>query len=83
MAQYMAKQSSVIRKDINGNIPAAPKDRQATVAEWIRQKAEAHRSTSMFEQVFCFEKQKETLLPLIEEELGLHPAHSGGRPSGY
>ncbi|HLP41736.1 MAG TPA: hypothetical protein VK465_09540 [Fibrobacteria bacterium] len=83
MAQYMAKQSSAIRKDIN-EVKQDMQERQANVAEWIRQKAEAHRSTSMFEQVFCFEKLKDQLLPLIEEELGLHaePAgiHSSSRP---
>jgi hypothetical protein len=82
MAQYMAKQSSVIKQDM---AIAGDKDariRQANVAEWIKHKAEDHRSTSMFEQVFCFDKLKDELMPLIEEELGLHaePSHgSGGR----
>lgn len=80
MAQYMARQSSVIKKDIDGH-PAEGQARQATVAEWIKQKAEAHRSTSMFEQVFCFEKLKDDLLPLIEEELGLHALPQPGRGS--
>lgn len=79
MAQYMAKQSSVIRKDIDGSPSAG--DRQAVVAEWIKQKAEAHRSISMFEQVFCFEKLKDDLLPLIEEELGLHALPQSGQGS--
>ena len=79
MAQYMAKQSSVIKQDLCVDRDA--KVRQANVAEWIKQKAEAHRSTSMFEQVFCFDKLKDDLMPLIEEELGLHaePSH-GARP---
>jgi len=72
MAQYMAKQSSKIRLEIDGDEDLAR--RQNCVAEWIRQKAEAHRSTSMFQQVFCFEKVKEQLMPLIEEELDLHTA---------
>lgn len=82
MSQYMAKQSSVIKKDIN--VHEHEQQRQANVAEWIKQKAEAHRSTSMFEQVFCFDKLKQDLLPIIEEELGLHgvlehaPGHSDG-----
>jgi hypothetical protein len=82
MAKYMARQSSVIKKDMN--IDGHKQDlhdlqeRQANVAEWIRQKAEDHRSTSMFEQVYCFEKLKEKLLPIIEEELGLTPEHAGG-----
>jgi hypothetical protein len=70
MADYMAKQSSKIRREINGDEDLAR--RQNCVAEWIRQKAEAHRSTSMFQQVFCFEKVKDQLMPLIEEELNLH-----------
>lgn len=71
MAQYLAKQSSTIRKEIE--VPADDlAKRQACVSEWIKQKAEAHRSTSMFQQVFCFEKLKEELMPLIEEELNLH-----------
>jgi hypothetical protein len=72
MAQYMAKQSDAIRRDIDGCEDLA--QRQCRVAEWIRQKAEAHRSTSMFQQVFCFEKLKDELMPLIEEELDLHHA---------
>jgi hypothetical protein len=81
MAQYMARQSSVIKQDICGEKDA--RLRQANVAEWIRQKAEAHRSTSMFEQVFCFDKLKDHLMPLIEVELGLHAAAShAARPGG-
>lgn len=72
MAQYMAKQSSKIREEIHDGEDLAR--RQNCVAEWIRQKAEAHRSTSMFQQVFCFEKVKDQLMPLIEEELDLHTA---------
>ena len=81
MSQYMNRQSSVIRQDM----AIADKDacvRQANVAEWIRQKAEDHRSTSMFEQVFCFDKVKDELLPLIEEELGLHAEPSHGSCCG-
>ena len=73
MAQYMAKQSNTIRKEIDGQAEDLSK-RQNCVAEWIRQKAEAHRSTSMFQQVFCFEKLKNELMPLIEEELNFHTA---------
>jgi len=72
MAQYMAKQSSVIKQDMGMSGDRDAQIRQANVAEWIKQKAEAHRSTSMFEQVFCFDKLKDDLMPLIEEELGLH-----------
>ncbi len=72
MAQYMAKQSSTIRKEITAPVDDDTK-RQNCVADWIRQKAEAHRSTSMFQQVFCFEKLKDQLMPLIESELNLHP----------
>jgi hypothetical protein len=72
MAQYMARQSDAIRRDIDGCDDLA--QRQGRVAEWIKQKAEAHRSTSMFQQVFCFDKLKEELMPLIEEELDLHHA---------
>ena len=72
MSQYMAKQSSVIKKDIDGHEQEEQHQRQANVAEWIKQKAEAHRSTSMFEQVFCFDKLKNELLPIIEEDLGIH-----------
>ena len=72
MAQYMAKQSSTIRKEIDVQQPDDLTQRQSCVAEWIRQKAEAHRSTSMFQQVFCFDKLKDQLMPLIEEELNLH-----------
>ncbi len=73
MAQYMTKQSNTIRKEIDGQADDLSK-RQACVADWIKQKAEAHRSTSMFQQVFCFEKLKSQLMPLIEEELNLHTA---------
>ncbi len=72
MAQYMARQSDAIRREIDGCDDLA--QRQGRVAEWIKQKAEAHRSTSMFQQVFCFDKLKEELMPLIEEELDLHHA---------
>jgi hypothetical protein len=84
MAQYMARQSSKIKQEIN--IDGQEQDmsrRQANVAEWIRQKAEDHRSTSMFEQVYCFEKLKEKLLPIIEEELGLAPMTAGGPGQGH
>jgi hypothetical protein len=74
MAQYMAKQSSKIRKEIDGDQADDLAKRQNCVAEWIRHKAEAHRSTSMFQQVFCFEKLKDELMPLIEVELNLHTA---------
>jgi hypothetical protein len=74
MAQYMAKQSSTIRKEIDGQQADDLAKRQACVADWIKQKAEAHRSTSMFQQVFCFEKLKAELMPLIEMELNLHTA---------
>jgi hypothetical protein len=73
MAQYMAKQSSTIRKEIDVE-PDDMAKRQSCVADWIKQKAEAHRSTSMFQQVFCFEKLKDELMPLIEIELNLHTA---------
>ena len=82
MAQYMAKQSSVIKQDLAIAGDQDAQIRQAHVAEWIKQKAEAHRSTSMFEQVFCFDKLKDELLPLIEEELGLHAETSHGTRSG-
>ena len=72
MAQYMAKQSSTIRKEIDVQQPDDLTERQACVAEWIRHKAEDHRSTSMFQQVFCFDRLKAQLMPLIEEELNLH-----------
>ena len=73
MAQYMVKQSNTIRKEIDVQADDLAK-RQNCVAEWIKQKAEAHRSTSMFQQVFCFEKLKDELMPLIEIELNLHHA---------
>jgi len=72
MAQYMAKQSDAIKRDIDGCDDLS--DRQRQVAEWIKQKAQDHRSTSMFQQVFCFDKLKDKLMPLIEEELSLHHA---------
>ena len=72
MARYMAKQSETIKRDIDGCEDLV--QRQGRVAEWIKQKAEAHRSASMFQQVFCFDKLKEELMPLIEEELHLHHA---------
>jgi hypothetical protein len=69
MRDYMTRQHRRIQRDVgeceNGE------HRQRSVSEWIRKKALEHRSTSMFEQVFCFERCKEELLPLIEEELGL------------
>lgn len=73
MGQYMAKQSSTIKREIGGQ--TSDEDichRQACVAKWIREKAADHRSVSMFQQVFCFEKAKDELLPLIEDELNLH-----------
>ncbi len=84
MSQYMVKQSSVIKKEMEIDQAQPGQDKQAHVAAWIKQKAEAHRSTSMFEQVYCFEKLKEELLPIIEEELGLHPesTHGPGGPDG-
>ena len=74
MAQYMVKQSDTIRKEIDEGQADDLSKRQNCVAEWIRHKAEAHRSASMFQQVFCFEKLKDELMPLIEEELNFHTA---------
>jgi hypothetical protein len=73
MAHYMAKQSKTIKKEIHNQSTDDIAQRQACVAEWIRSKAEAHRSTSMFEQVFCFDRLKHELMPLIEEILNLAP----------
>lgn len=71
MSHYMAKQSSTIRKEIENQQIDDMAKRQVSVAEWIRHKAEDHRSTSMFQQVFCFDRLKHELMPLIEEELNL------------
>jgi hypothetical protein len=71
MAQYMAKQSFTIRNEIPAPKVDDLSERQKCVADWIRQKAEDHRSTSMFQQVFCFDRLKEELMPLIELELNL------------
>jgi hypothetical protein len=73
MAHYMTKQSNTIKKEIHNQSTDDIAQRQACVAEWIRSKAEAHRSASMFEQVFCFDRLKHELMPLIEEILNLTP----------
>jgi len=74
MTDYMAKQSKTIRQELEVDSQDDINKRQSCVAEWIRQKAEAHRSTSMFQQVFCFERNKNELMPLIEEVLNLQTA---------
>ncbi len=71
MAQYMAKQSITIRKEVVAEEIEDASSRQICIADWIKQKAEAHRSTSMFQQVFCFDKLKDQLMPVIEIELNL------------
>ena len=68
MREYMARQSDTIRREVPHCEDS--EDRRVAVTEWIRRKAADHRSYSMFQQVFCFEKMKDALLPLIEEELG-------------
>jgi len=69
LRDYMVRQSTRIEKDI-GPCDCA-EQRRESVAAWIHQKAADHRSTSMFEQVYCFERLKNEILPLIEEELNL------------
>src|SRR6266849_715554 len=75
MGDYMKRQHRAIQQDL-GTVTDAEQRRRA-VTEWIRRKADDHRSRSMFQQVFCFEKMKERLLPQIEEELGLVSPASG------
>ncbi len=69
LRDYMTRQSSIIEKEI-GPCHCA-EERRASIATWIHQKAADHRSTSMFQQVYCFERLKQQILPLIEEELNL------------
>ncbi len=69
MRDYMTRQSHAIHCEVGKHENAEL--RRVAVTEWIHRKAEEHRSRSMIQQVFCFEKCKEMLLPLIEEELGL------------
>jgi hypothetical protein len=69
LRDYMTRQSSRIEQEIG---PCDCVDqRRASVAAWIHQKAADHRSTSMFQQVYCFERLKHVILPLIEAELNL------------
>ncbi len=75
MAHYLARQSSTIRMEMNVQEEHEFAERQSLVANWIRQKAAAHRSTFMFEQVFCFERLKGDLMPLIEDILNLQPVN--------
>ena len=68
MKVYMNRQTHVIQAEIE---KCEGDERQRVVSEWIRKKAESHRSKSMFQQVYCFEKLKYELLPQIKEELEL------------
>ncbi len=68
MRQYMTQQSTIIKKQIEEE-RCDDENRQAVAAAWVRQKAEDHRSHSMFRQVFCFEKAKHELLPVLQAEL--------------
>ncbi len=74
MRDYMTRQTHAIHRD-TGEC-SCPEERQRAVAEWIKHRAADHRSTSMFEQVYCFEKLKEEILPILERELAevLSPA---------
>lgn len=67
LKDYMLRQTDRIEQEI-GPCDCA-ETRRASVAEWIHQKAADHRSISMFQQVYCFERLKADILPLIEEEL--------------
>ncbi len=67
MRSYMTRQSDLIQKEITPGADLT--DRQKQVSEWIRKKAGDHRSISMFQQVYCFEKLKDQLIPLIHREL--------------
>ncbi len=69
MSHYMNKQSSAIKNEVE--TCECLEERQKKVATWIQDRAASHRSQSMFEQVFCFEKLKDSILPLIKEELGI------------
>ncbi len=71
MRQYMTQQSTIIKRKLEEERCDDDK-RQSAAADWVREKAEAHRSHSMFRQVFCFEKVKKDLLPILRRELEPH-----------
>jgi len=73
LKDYLHRQTNLIEKEIGPCCDS--KERRQNVAEWVRQKAADHRSSSMFQQVYCFERLKQELIPLIEAELNLHNAH--------
>lgn len=73
LRDYMQRQSHRIEKEI-GPCQCAEERRQQ-ISAWIHQKAADHRSISMFQQVYCFERLKNEIMPLIEEELNLAPQY--------
>jgi hypothetical protein len=73
LRDYMVRQSDRIEREI-GPCNCA-EERRAQVTAWIHQKAADHRSISMFQQVYCFERLKCEIMPLIEEELNLAPQY--------
>lgn len=70
MGFYMSQQTNVIRREACCEDTEQDR-RQENVAQWIRERAQSHRSFSMFQQVYCFERIKHEVLPLIRDELGL------------
>ena len=70
MKEYMASQSEAMAKDIGPDIQSTR--RKELISEWVRDKAAKFREHSMLQQIFCFEKMKNEIVPLIESDLDLH-----------
>jgi len=68
MKSYMDSQSQAIKKDID---LATPEKRTALVSEWIKEKAAIFREHSIMQQIYCFDKMKGELIPIIHEEFDL------------
>lgn len=69
MKNYMEGQSEAMTKDIGPEIESTR--RRELISEWVRDKAAKFREHSMLQQIFCFEKMKNEIVPLIECDLNL------------
>lgn len=68
MQKYLQEQSEAMKNDIGPEFNN-PEVRTKLAAEWIEKKAANFRNHSIMEQVYCFSRLKNDILPIITEDL--------------
>jgi len=65
---YLDSQSRVMQNDIGPDIEN-PDERKKLVTSWIGSNAEDYRTFSIMEQIYCFDRSKNEILPEVERLL--------------